>query len=46
MKNILLLIVFFFSLNLFASNYEVEFFFTLDERDFDVMEFSNEITLR
>ena len=46
MKNILLLIVFFFSLKLFASNYEVEFFFTLDERDFDVMEFSNEITLR
>ena len=46
MKNILLLIVFFFSLKLFATNYEVEFFFTLDERDFDVMEFSNEITLR
>ena len=46
MKNILWLIVFFFSLNLYASDYEVEFFFTLDERDFDVMEFSNEITLR
>ena len=46
MKNILWLIVFFLSLNLFASDYEVEFFFTLDNRDFDVMEFSDEITLR
>ena len=46
MKNILLLIVFFFSFNLFASDYEVEFFFTLDNRDFDIMEFSDEITLR
>ena len=46
MKNILLFIVFFFSFNLFASVYEVEFFFTLDNRDFDIMEFSDEITLR
>ena len=46
MKNILFLIVFFFSFNSFASDYEVEFFFTLDNRDFDVMEFSDEITLR
>ena len=46
MKNILCLIIIFFSLNLFASNYEVEFFFTVDNRDFDVMEFTDEITLR
>ena len=46
MKNILLLIIFFFSYNLFASNYEVEFFFTVDDRDLDIMEFSDEITLR
>ena len=46
MKKILLLIVFFFSFNLSASDYEVEFFFTLDNRDFDIMEFSDEITLR
>ena len=43
MKNILFLIVFFFSFNLFASDYEVEFFFTVDNRDFDVMEFTDEI---
>ena len=41
-----MLIVIFFSFNLFASDYEVEFFFTLDNRDFDVMEFSDQITLR
>ena len=46
MKNILCLIIFFFSLNLFAFNYEVEFFFTVDDRDFDIMEFTDEITLR
>ena len=36
----------FFSFNLFASNYEVEFFFTTDDRDFHVMEFTDELTLR
>ena len=46
MKNILCLIIFFFSLNLFAFNYEVEFFFTVDDRDFDIMKFTDEITLR
>ena len=46
MKNILCLIIFFFSYNSFASNYEVEFFFTVDDRDLDIMEFSDEITLR
>ena len=46
MKNILRLIIFFFSYNSFASNYEVEFFFTVDDRDLDIMEFSDEITLR
>ena len=46
MKNILPLIIFFFSYNSFASNYEVEFFFTVDDRDFDIMEFTDEITLR
>ena len=46
MKNILCLIIFFFSYNSFASNYEVEFFFTVDDRDFDIMEFTDEITLR
>ena len=42
MKNILLLIVFSLSFNLFATDYQVEFFFTLDNRDFDIMEFSDE----
>ena len=42
MKNILLLLVSFFSFNVFSSDYEVEFFFTLDNRDFNVMEFSDE----
>ena len=46
MKNILSLIVFLFSFSSFASDYEVEFFFTVDDRDFDVMEFTDEITLR
>ena len=46
MKKILFLIIFFYSLNLFSSNYEVEFFFTSDDRDFDVMKFTDEITLR
>jgi len=46
MKNILYLIIFFFTYNSFASNYEVEFFFTVDDRDLDIMEFSDEITLR
>ena len=35
-----------FSFNLFASNYEVEFFFTTDDRDFHVMKFTDELTLR
>ena len=46
MKQFLCLIIIFFSLNSFASNYEVEFFFTTDDRDFDVMKFTDEITLR
>ena len=46
MKNILCLIMFFFSYSSFASDYEVEFFVTVDDRDLDVMEFSDEITLR
>ena len=46
MKYILYLLITIWSLNLFASDYEVEFFFTLDNRDFDVMDFSDEITLR
>ena len=46
MKNILCLIILFFSYNSFASNYEVEFFFTVDDRDLDIMEFSDAITLR
>ena len=46
MKQILYFIVIFFSFNLFASNYEVEFFFTIDDRDFHVMEFTEELTLR
>ena len=46
MKKILSLIIYLYSLNLFPSNYEVEFFFTSDDRDFDVMKFTDEITLR
>ena len=46
MRYILCLIIFFFSYSLFASDYEVEFFVTVDDRDLDVMEFSDEITLR
>ena len=46
MKKILFLIIYLYSLNLFSSNYEVEFFFTSDDRDFDVMKFTDEITLR
>ena len=46
MRYVLCLIIFFFTFNSFASNYEVEFFFTVDDRDLDVMEFSDEITLR
>ena len=46
MKNILCLIMFFFSYSSFSSDYEVEFFVTVDDRDLDVMEFSDEITLR
>ena len=46
MKQSLCLIIIFFSLNLFGSNYEVEFFFTTDDRDFHVMEFTDELTLR
>tara|TARA_B100001057_G_C22317365_1_gene744373 strand:+ start:189 stop:617 length:429 start_codon:yes stop_codon:yes gene_type:complete len=38
--------MFFFSYSSFASDYEVEFFVTVDDRDLDVMEFSDEITLR
>ena len=36
----------FFSYSSFTSDYEVEFFVTVDDRDLDVMEFSDEITLR
>ena len=46
MRYILCLIIFFFSYSLFASDYEVEFFVTVDDRDLDVMKFSDEITLR
>ena len=46
MKKILGLIIYFFSFALSASNYEVEFFFTSDDRDFDIMQFTEEITLR
>ena len=46
MRYILCLIIFFFSYSSFTSDYEVEFFVTVDDRDLDVMEFSDEITLR
>ena len=46
MKKILGLVIYFFSFALSASNYEVEFFFTSDDRDFDIMQFTEEITLR
>ena len=46
MKKVLSLIIYIFSFNLFSSDYEVEFFFTSDDRDFDVMKFTEEITLR
>ena len=46
MKQILFLIIIFFPFNSFASNYEVEFFFTTDDRDFHVMKFTDELTLR
>ena len=31
---------------LYSSDYEVEYFFTTDKRDTDIMDFSDEITLR
>ena len=48
MKIFLTIIFFLINLpfNLFASNYEVEFFFTTDDRDFHVMKFTDELTLR
>ncbi len=46
MKYFFYLIIIFFSFNLFASDYEVEFFFTTDDRDFHVMKFTDKITLR
>ena len=46
MKIILLLLISLFSFNAFTSNYEVEFFFTADYRDTDVMKFTDLITLR
>ena len=46
MKIILFLLISLFSLNAFTSNYEVEFFFTADDRDTDSMQFTDLITLR
>ena len=46
MKIILFLLISLFSFNAFTSNYEVEFFFTADDRDTDVMKFTDLITLR
>ena len=46
MKIILLLLISLFPFNAFTSNYEVEFFFTADDRDTDVMKFTDLITLR
>ena len=46
MKIILLLLISLCSFNAFTSNYEVEFFFTSDDRDTDVMKFTDLITLR
>ena len=46
MKYILCLLITIWSLNLFGFTYEVEFFFTADERDTDIMKFSELITLR
>ena len=46
MKIILLLLIPLFSFKAFTSNYEVEFFFTADDRDTDVMKFTDLITLR
>ena len=46
MKIILFLLISLFSFYAFTSNYEVEFFFTSDDRDTDVMKFTDLITLR
>lgn len=46
MKYALFLLLTVFSFNSFSSNYEVEFFFTADDRDTDIMKFSDNIILR
>ena len=46
MKLLTILFILLFTSNIVASEYEVEFFFTADDRDTDIMNFSDLVTLR